>query len=99
MPAERIAFIHDAKSPSQKLALQADCRAGRIAVLVGSTSKMGTGMNVQGRLIGLHHMDVPWRPADLEQREGRIIHQGNQNPRIEILNYVTAGTTDTVMWS
>ena len=99
VPAEKIAFIHDAKSPSQKLALQADCRAGRIAVLVGSTSKMGTGMNVQGRLIGLHHMDVPWRPADLEQREGRIIRQGNQNPQIEILNYVTAGTTDTVMWS
>ncbi|MFV3116660.1 helicase-related protein [Gordonia amicalis] len=99
VPAEKIAFIHDARSPSQKLALQADCRAGRIAVLVGSTSKMGTGMNVQGRLIGLHHMDVPWRPADLEQREGRIIRQGNQNPRIEILNYVTAGTTDTVMWS
>ena len=99
LPAEKIAFIHDAKSPSQKLALQADCRAGRIAVLVGSTSKMGTGMNVQARLIGLHHMDVPWRPADLEQREGRIIRQGNQNERIEICNYVTAGTTDTVMWS
>nr|WP_203225404.1 helicase-related protein [Williamsia herbipolensis] len=99
VPAEKIAFIHDAKSPSQKLALQADCRAGRIAVLVGSTSKMGTGMNVQARLIGLHHMDVPWRPADLEQREGRIIRQGNQNSHIEICNYVTAGTTDTVMWS
>ncbi|MCK5751710.1 MAG: DEAD/DEAH box helicase family protein, partial [Mycobacterium sp.] len=99
LPVEKIAFIHDAKSPSQKLALQADCRAGRIAVLVGSTSKMGTGMNVQARLIGLHHMDVPWRPADLEQREGRIIRQGNQNERIEICNYVTAGTTDTVMWS
>ena len=99
VPADKIAFIHDAKSPSQKLALQADCRAGRIAVLVGSTSKMGTGMNVQNRLFGLHHMDVPWRPADLEQREGRIIRQGNQNPQIEILNYVTAGTTDTVMWS
>lgn len=98
VPAESIRFIHEARSPQQKLALQEDARTGKIAVLIGSTKTMGTGMNVQDRMIALHHMDVPWRPADLEQREGRIIRQGNQNPRIEICGYVTEGTTDTVMW-
>lgn len=98
VPAEKIAFIHDAKTAAQKLALSADCRSGRIQVLIGSTPKMGTGMNVQQRMIALHHMDVPWRPADLEQREGRILRQGNQNDNVEILTYVTEGTTDTVMW-
>jgi N12 class adenine-specific DNA methylase len=98
VPAEKIAFIHDAKSPSQKLELAAQARSGQIAVLLGSTKKMGTGMNVQDRMVALHHMDVPWRPADLEQREGRIIRQGNQNEQIQIFSYVTAGTTDTVMW-
>ncbi len=98
VPVEKIAFIHDAKTAAQKLALFAACRAGHIQVLIGSTPKMGTGMNVQQRMIAEHHMDVPWRPADLEQREGRIIRQGNQNERIRLLNYVTEGTTDTVMW-
>src|ERR1700682_6185046 len=65
---------------------------------MGSTEKMGTGMNVQHRAAALHHVDVPWRPADLEQREGRIIRQGNQNEEVEILNYVTESTYDTVMW-
>jgi len=65
---------------------------------VGSTEKMGTGTNIQDRAVALHHVDVPWRPADLEQREGRILRQGNQNPRVEILNYVTEETWDTVMW-
>ena len=99
VPREKIAFIHEAVKPSKRLKMQADVRAGRIAVLVGSTEKMGTGLNVQDRLIAEHHMDVPWRPADLEQREGRLIRQGNQNEEVEILNYVTEGTTDTVMWS
>lgn len=98
IPGDQIAFIHDAKSPAQKLELQADCRSGRISVLIGSTPKMGTGMNVQDRLVALHHLDVPWRPADLEQREGRIIRQGNQNDHIDLFTYVTEGTTDTVMW-
>lgn len=66
--------------------------------LIGSTEKMGTGTNVQPRATALHHVDVPWRPADLEQRESRIVRQGNQNPTIEILNYVTEGSYDTVMW-
>jgi len=65
---------------------------------VGSTEKMGTGTNIQDRAVALHHVDVPWRPADLEQREGRILRQGNQNPRVEILNYVTEQTWDTIMW-
>ncbi|NMD58313.1 helicase-related protein [Tsukamurella columbiensis] len=99
IPPEKVAFIHDAVKPSARLKLQADVRAGRVAVLIGSTEKMGTGLNVQDRLVALHHMDVPWRPADLEQREGRIIRQGNQNSEIELLTYVTTGTTDTVMWS
>ncbi|WP_296388115.1 DEAD/DEAH box helicase family protein [Williamsia sp.] len=99
VPAEAVVFIHDAKSPSQKLAMQADCRSGKIAVLVGSTPKMGTGLNVQARMVALHHMDVPWRPADLEQREGRMLRQGNQNPEVQIFNYVTESTTDTVMWA
>lgn len=98
MPRESIAFIHDAVKSADKLSLAQRCRTGEISVLLGSTEKMGTGMNVQTRLRGLHHVDVPWRPADLEQREGRIIRQGNQNPEVDIVNYVTEGSYDTVMW-
>ncbi|UOG23756.1 DEAD/DEAH box helicase family protein (plasmid) [Gordonia amicalis] len=96
--AEHIRFIHDAKTPAQRLKLFDDCKTGKVRVLIGSTERMGTGVNVQARLAALHHIDVPWRPADLEQREGRILRQGNQNEDVEILQYVTAGTTDTVMW-
>lgn len=98
MPKEAIAFIHDAVKPADKLNLFHRCRSGEISVLMGSTEKMGTGTNVQTRLRALHHVDVPWRPADLEQREGRIIRQGNQNPEVDIINYVTEGSYDTVMW-
>ncbi|QIV79952.1 helicase-related protein [Mycolicibacterium frederiksbergense] len=98
MPRESIAFIHDAVKPADKLNLAQRCRTGEISVLIGSTEKMGTGTNVQTRLRALHHVDVPWRPADLEQREGRIIRQGNQNPEVDIINYVTEGSYDTVMW-
>ena len=98
MPADAIAFIHDAVKPADKLNLFRRCRTGEISVLIGSTEKMGTGTNVQTRLRALHHVDVPWRPADLEQREGRIIRQGNQNPEVDIINYVTEGAFDTVMW-
>ncbi len=98
VPGEKIAFIHDAKTAVQRNALQAACRAGRVSVLIGSTPKMGTGVNVQQRLIALHHADVPWRPADLEQREGRIIRQGNKNPQVRLFNYVSEASTDTVMW-
>ncbi len=98
MPADSIRFIHDAVKPADKLRLFRDCTHGAVSVLVGSTEKMGTGTNVQTRATAEHHVDVPWRPADLEQREGRVIRQGNQNETIEILNYVTAGSYDTVMW-
>ncbi len=98
MPAGAIRFIHDYPKPNDKAQLFADCRNGRVAVIMGSTEKMGTGTNIQDRAVALHHMDVPWRPSDLEQREGRIIRQGNKNPSVEILNYVTEGTFDTIMW-
>lgn len=98
MTPERIRFIHDARKPAEVKALFAQCNRGEVSVLIGSTEKMGTGTNVQSRAVALHHVDVPWRPADLEQREGRIIRQGNQNQVVEILNYVTESTYDTVMW-
>jgi len=98
MAAEAIRFIHDYPKPADKTALFRDCRNGKVAVVMGSTEKMGTGTNIQDRAVALHHMDVPWRPADLEQREGRILRQGNKNPSVQIFNYVTEGTFDTVMW-
>ncbi|MGV7254596.1 helicase [Mycobacterium kansasii] len=98
MPASAIRFVHEARKPSELAALRAQCNRGELSVLIGSTEKMGTGTNVQARAIALHHVDVPWRPADLEQREGRIIRQGNQNQIVEILTYVTESTYDTVMW-
>ena len=97
MAEQAIRFIHDYPKPGEKAQLFDDCRAGRVSVLVGST-EMGTGTNIQDRAVALHHVDVPWRPSDLEQREGRILRQGNQNPQVEILNYVTEETWDTVMW-
>jgi len=93
-----VRFVHDYPKAGEKAQLFADCRNGRVSVLLGSTEKMGTGTNIQDRAIALHHLDVPWRPADLEQREGRLIRQGNQNPEVEICNYVTEATFDTVMW-
>ena len=98
VPAEEIRFIHDAKTPAQRLKLFNDAKTGKVRVVIASTERMGTGVNVQTRLAALHHVDVPWRPIDLEQREGRIVRQGNQNSDVEIRQYVTAGTTDTVMW-
>jgi len=98
MDPAAIRFIHDYPKPADKTALFRDCRNGKVAVVMGSTEKMGTGTNIQDRAVALHHMDVPWRPADLEQREGRILRQGNKNPSVQIFNYVTEGTFDTVMW-
>ena len=98
MSAEAVRFVHEARKPAELKALFAQCNRGEVAVLIGSTEKMGTGTNVQSRLRALHHVDVPWRPADLEQREGRILRQGNQNDIVDIVNYVTEGTYDTVMW-
>lgn len=98
IPREAIAFIHDTESDADKAALFDRCRNGKVRVLFGSTERMGTGTNVQKRAVALHHVDIPWRPADLEQREGRIIRQGNQTESVEILNYVTEGTFDVYMW-
>ena len=94
VPEEEIEFIHNAKTNPQKLKLFEDMRNGTKRILIGSTSKMGAGMNVQDKLIALHHLDCPWRPSDIEQREGRILRQGNQNAEVEIYRYVTEGSFD-----
>ncbi len=98
IPATEIAYIHDAETDSQKKALFDAVNAGRVRVLLGSTEKMGAGTNVQKRLIALHHLDAPWRPRDIEQREGRILRQGNDNPEIQIHRYVTEGSFDAYLW-
>lgn len=98
IPAEEIAYIHDAGTNKQKEALFEKVRKGKVRVLLGSTEKMGAGTNVQERLIALHHIDVPWRPSDIEQREGRIVRQGNQNEEVHIYRYVTEDTFDAYSW-
>ena len=98
VPEAKIAFAHDAKNSVEKDQLFAKARSGAIAVLVGSTEKMGTGANMQARAVALHHLTAPWRPADLAQRDGRIIRQGNQNSEVGIYRYVTEGSFDTYMW-
>lgn len=98
IPAEEIAYIHEASTNKQKEALFEKIRKGKVRVLLGSTEKMGAGTNVQERLIALHHIDVPWRPSDIEQREGRIIRQGNQNKEVRIYRYVTEDTFDAYSW-
>ncbi|VBA34343.1 hypothetical protein LAUMK35_05711 [Mycobacterium pseudokansasii] len=99
MPAHAIRFVHEAKNPEELKTLFSQCVNGEVSVIIGSTEKMGTGVNIQARAAALHHIDVPWRPCDLEQREGRIRRQGNQNlDGIDIFNYVTEGSYDTVMW-
>ena len=98
IPESEIAYIHSAKTEVQKKELFGKVRSGQIRVLIGSTAKMGAGTNVQQRLIALHHLDCPWRPADLQQREGRIIRQGNQNPEVEIYTYVTEATFDSYLY-
>ena len=95
---EEIAFIHDARTDVQREQLFEKVRTGEIRILMGSTGKMGTGMNVQNKLIALHHLDVPWRPSDLIQRNGRILRQGNDNPEISIFNYITEQTFDAYLW-
>ena len=98
VPPEEIAFIHDANTETRKAELFAKVRSGQVRFLLGSTAKMGAGTNVQDRLIALHHLDCPWRPSDLEQREGRIIRQGNTNQKVKIFRYVTEGTFDSYLW-
>lgn len=94
----QIAFVHDAKTDEQREALFEKVRMGEVRILLGSTSKLGTGTNVQDKLIAVHHLDCPWRPSDIEQRDGRILRQGNDNPVINIYRYVTKGTFDAYLW-
>ena len=98
VPPEEIAFIHDANTEKRKAELFAKVRSGQVRFLLGSTAKMGAGTNVQDRLIALHHLDVPWRPSDIEQQEGRILRQGNMNDKVKIFRYVTEGTFDSYSW-
>ena len=98
VPEAEIAFIHDAKTEAQKAALFTNVRAGNVRILFGSTAKMGAGTNMQKRLFAEHHLDIPWRPSDIEQREGRILRQGNENKRVDIFRYVTENTFDSYMW-
>lgn len=98
IPREQIAFIHEANTEVRKKELFAKVRSGQVRVLMGSTFKMGAGMNVQDRLVALHDLDCPWRPGDLEQRSGRIIRQGNRNKEVHIYRYVTESTFDAYLW-
>ena len=98
IPAEEIAYIHTANSEAQKKELFGKVRSGQVRVLLGSTQKMGAGTNVQTKLVALHHLDCPWRPSDLQQREGRIIRQGNENPQVDIYTYVTENTFDSYLY-
>ena len=98
VPSDEVAFIHDPNNDDTRARLFAKCRNGQVAVLVGSTQKMGVGTNIHTRAVALHHIDCPWRPADIEQREGRIIRQGNQNDEVQILRYATEGSFDVYMW-
>jgi hypothetical protein len=98
VPAQEIAFVHDADTDAQKATLFKAVREGRVRILLGSTAKMGIGTNVQTRLAALHHLDAPWRPCDVEQREGRILRQGNECEDVEIFRYVTEGSFDSYMW-
>ena len=98
VPTEEIAFIHDFEGDAAKLALFKEVRAGQVRILMGSTQKMGAGTNAQTKLVALHHLDAPWRPADIEQREGRILRQGNRNAVVRIHRYVTEQSFDAYMW-
>ena len=98
IPAEEIAYIHSANTETQKKELFGKVRSGQVRVLIGSTQKMGAGTNVQKKLVAIHHLDCPWRPSDLQQREGRIIRQGNRNKDVQVYQYVTEGTFDAYLY-
>lgn len=98
IPSDKIAFIHDAQTEAQRNTMFAQVRNGDIRVLLGSTFKLGLGVNIQDKLIALHHIDVPWRPADMTQREGRILRQGNTNSKVQIFRYITEGSFDAYSW-
>jgi N12 class adenine-specific DNA methylase len=98
LPREAVRFVHEAKTETDLARLFAACRSGHVAVLIGSTEKMGVGTNVQDRAVALHHLDAPWRPADVAQREGRIIRQGNLNDEVQVIRYLAARSFDGYMW-
>ena len=98
VPEKEIAFIHDASTDAQKSMLFSRVRSGQIRIILASTAKMGAGTNIQDKLLALHHLDVPWRPSDVEQQEGRILRQGNTNPEVHIYRYITEQTFDAFMW-
>lgn len=98
VPAGQVRFMHEARNDKEKADLFAAARAGKVSVLIGTTELMGVGTNVQKRAVALHHLDCPWRPADVAQREGRILRQGNHNPQVRVIRYVTEGSFDAYMW-
>lgn len=98
IPESKIAYIHDAQTDAQRNTLFTAVRNGDIRILIGSTFKLGLGVNIQDRLIALHHIDIPWRPADMIQREGRILRQGNLNSKVYIYRYITEGSFDAYSW-
>ena len=98
IPMEHMAFIHDADTEKRRKALYRQVQTGKVRVLIGSTFKLGLGVNVQDKLIAIHHLDVPWRPADMTQREGRILRQGNENKKVHIFRYITEGSFDAYSW-
>lgn len=98
IPKEEIAFIHDAKTDTQRDNLFEKMRSGEVRILFGSTSKVGTGTNVQDKLLAAHHIDCPWRPSDVTQRDGRIVRQGNENKQVEVYRYVTKNSFDSYLW-
>jgi N12 class adenine-specific DNA methylase len=98
VPADRIRWVHEATTSEERARLFAACRTGAVSVLIGSTDKLGVGTNIQTRLRAVHHADAPWRPSDIEQREGRAFRPGNLNPVVDVLRYVTRGTFDAYMW-
>ena len=98
IPMEHMAFIHDADTERRRKALFRQVQNGKVRVLIGSTFKLGLGVNVQDKLIAIHHLDVPWRPADMTQREGRILRQGNENDKVQIFRYITEGSFDAYSW-
>ena len=98
IPPEQIAYIHDADTEKRRQTLFSQVRAGRVRILMGSTFKLGLGVNVQDKLVAIHHLDVPWRPADMTQREGRILRQGNENKKVQIFRYITEGSFDAYSW-
>lgn len=98
VPEEEICFIHDAKTDEQRDRMFSDVRAGRKRIIIGSTEKLGVGTNIQTKMVAAHHIDCPWKPSDIEQREGRIIRQGNENEEVNIYRYVTKGSFDAYLW-